>query len=360
MAIYTAIFAGAISAFVFVFFSVPLCVFLAKRIGLIDLPQGRKQHTEETPLVGGLAIFIGYSMALVVMGEIYLWRLPLFCAWLVLIALGIWDDLGHVKVTVRVTVQILVIILLCLFSGMQLEHLGYLYGDEPVMLGGFALPITVLGLIGIKNSINLIDGLDGLASTQILVALSWFAILSYQNEIVLIVALCAPLAGAVLGFLMYNLRLFKRLPRIFLGDHGSVFLGFTVGWYAIVGSQLSIPAFTPIEAVWILGLPVLDTIRVMLSRMLRGISPFTPGRDHLHHLLLEYGWSSNTVLMVLFLVSLLFGGIAWMGRLLNLSEMTLFFGFLLLSLGFFVGVQSLSRRLHSFVRCGSNRGNSKL
>ncbi|MGH8453297.1 MAG: MraY family glycosyltransferase, partial [Nevskiales bacterium] len=276
--------AGALTAWLSVMLLVPLLKPLATRMGLVDRPLGRKQHHGDIPLVGGLAIFAGYVASLLVMGQIELWRGAIFWVWLTLLCVGLWDDLGGLRVWLRVLIQITAIVLLCRSSGMRLEHLGNLTGDEPLILGQYALPVTILGLIGIKNGINLIDGLDGLAGTQVLVVLFWFVVLSLQNGVFALILLCAPLAGAVLGFLVFNLRLPGRPAQVFLGDHGSVFLGFTLGWVAVVGSQVTAPAFTPIEAVWVLGLPVLDTIRVMLSRMLRGLSPFTPGRDHLHHL----------------------------------------------------------------------------
>ena len=350
LAISVAALIGALVAFLVVVMLIPLCIPLARRTGLVDRPYDRKRHDGEIPLVGGIAIFIGYSVALLAMGQVELWRGPVFWVWAALMALGLWDDIGHLKVSVRVLFQILAIVLLCSFTGMRLDHLGYLSGDAPVTLGHFALPVTILGLIGIKNGINLIDGLDGLAGTQVLVVLFWFCVLSYQNDIALMVALCTPLAGAVLGFLVYNLRLPGRPARIFLGDHGSVFLGFTLGWFAIVGSQLSIPAFTPIEAVWVLGLPILDTIRVMLSRMLRGSSPFTPGRDHFHHYLVDRGFSVNQTVLILAALSMLFGAVVWLARIAGLSEMLLLCAFLAVSIVFFMGAQSLDRKLHGVER----------
>ncbi|HXG28753.1 MAG TPA: MraY family glycosyltransferase [Nevskiales bacterium] len=329
---------------------VPLLRPLALRVGLVDTPDERKRHDGAIPLVGGMAVFGGYMLALLIMGQKELWRVAEFWVWLGLLVLSLWDDIRHIKVGIRVLLQVLLIILLTAYSGMQLEQLGHLLGDRPLLLGNLALPVTILGLIGIKNGINLIDGLDGLAGTQVLVVLFWFMVLAFDSHVTLLLMLCAPLAGAVLGFLVYNLRLPGRPARIFLGDHGSVFLGFTLGWFAVIGSQWQVPAFTPIEAVWVLGLPVLDTIRVMAARMARGLSPFSPGRDHLHHLLLDCGLTSNGVVIVLLLASLAMGGVAWAGRLLGLSEMLLFAGFLALSLVFFVGAQYLDRRLHPKAR----------
>jgi UDP-GlcNAc:undecaprenyl-phosphate GlcNAc-1-phosphate transferase len=299
------------------------------------------------PLVGGLAIFAGYCVALVVMGQWDLWRVPEFWVWLNLLLLSLWDDIRHIMVGIRVAAQIALITVLCYATGLRLEQLGYLMGDQLVVLGIWALPVTLLGLIGIKNGINLIDGLDGLAGTQVLAVLFWFSVLGLLNGVSLLALLCAPLAGAVLGFLVHNLRLPGRPARVFLGDNGSVFLGFAVGWFSVIGSQRSIPAFAPIEAVWVLGLPVLDTIRVMISRLGRRQSPFAPGRDHLHHLLLDCGWSVNAVVLALFAAALAMGGVAWIGRLAGLSEALLFALFLLLSLSYLLGVQALERRVHS-------------
>lgn len=347
---------GLVVAFSVVLLLVPLLEPVAKRIGLVDIPEGRKLHSGNIPLIGGLVIFVGYVTALVVMGQQDLLRLPEFWVWVSLLGLSLWDDVRHIRVAIRVLIQILLIILLCVYSGIQLEHLGHLLGDEPVMLGSFALPVTVLGLIGIKNGLNLIDGVDGLAGTQVLAVLFWFIALSLGNGISMMVMLYVPLAGGVLGFLVYNLRLPNRPSRIFLGDSGSVFLGFTLGWFAVIGSQRAIPAFSPIEAVWVLGLPILDTIRVMVSRIAKGHSPFAPARDHLHHLLLKSGWSVNSVVTALLFASLMMGGVAWMGRLLGLSEMLLFVVFLTVSLIFFLGIQHLDHRLRQDRNAGGEAG----
>jgi UDP-GlcNAc:undecaprenyl-phosphate GlcNAc-1-phosphate transferase len=339
-------FTGALIACLAVVLLISLLIPLARRIGLVDKPRGRKQHSGDVPLVGGLAIFIGYVVALVAMGQEDLWRVPEFWVWLGLLLLSLWDDIRPIMVGVRVAAQVALILLLSHATGLRLEQLGYLMGDQLVVLGWLALPVTLLGLIGIKNGINLIDGLDGLAGTQVLSVLFWFSVLGMMNGLSFMLLLCAPLAGAVLGFLAHNLRFPGRPARVFLGDNGSVFLGFAVGWFAVIGSQRPIPAFAPIEAVWVLGLPVLDTIRVMISRMARRQSPFAPGRDHLHHLLLDCGWSVNAVVLAMFTAALAMGGVAWIGRLAGFSEALLFALFLLLSLAYLLGVQTLERRLH--------------
>ncbi len=341
------LFAGALLALASVVVLVPLISRPALKYGLIDLPTGRKQHQGAIPLVGGLAIFIAYALSLLIMGHFDLWQGPLFWIWLMILLTGLCDDVGDLSVWLRVLIQISAIVMLCHFSGIRLEHLGRLTGEETVVLGHYSLPLTILGLIGVKNGINLLDGLDGLAGTQVLVVLAWFILLSIESQIALVPVLCMPLVGAVAGFLFFNLRLPTRPARAFLGDHGSVFLGFTLGWVAVVGSQMTSPAFTPIEAVWVLAIPVLDTIRVMLSRMLRGNSPFSPGRDHIHHLLLDTGWSVNAVVLLLMGASVLAGSVAWMGRLMHLPDVALLCAFLLLSAGYFLGTQHLAYRLAS-------------
>lgn len=338
---------GLATAFMAVIALVPLLRQPAIRYGLVDQPTERKRHLGSVPLVGGLAIFIAYALSLVAMDHLELWKGPIFWIWFLVLFVGLCDDVGDLPVWLRVLIQVSAIVLLCHFSGIRLEHLGRLTGDEPITLGVYALPLTILGLIGVKNGVNLLDGLDGLAGTQVLVVLTWFIFLSLENQAEAIPLMCIPLLGAVLGFLLFNLRFSARPARIFLGDHGSVFLGFTLGWVAVVGSQVSSPAFSPIEAVWVLGIPVMDTIRVMLSRMIRGESPFKPGRDHVHHLLLDSGWSVNAVVLLLMVASLMVGGVTWLGRMLHWPEVVLLCLFLLLSAGYFLGLQHLSRRRDS-------------
>lgn len=327
---------GSLTAFVVVVVLVRLLMPWAPRMALIDRPQGRKQHLGNIPMIGGLAIFIAYVFTLFVTGHIHVWGWAVLFVWTTLVALGLWNDIRHVPVWVRVGIQVSAIVTLCLYTGIQLKNLGDLTGNGPVILDKLALPVTILGLIGVKNGINLIDGLDGLAGTQVLCILAWFMFLSLQAGHTDQVLMMLPLAGAVAGFLAYNLRLPGRPAVVFLGDHGSVFLGFTLGWFAVIGSQGDTAAFTPIEAVWVLGVPILDTIRVMLSRIARAVSPFSPGRDHLHHLLLDRGLSVNTVVVILLALSLLCGSVVWIGRLLGFSEVLLLCMFLTVSLLFFL------------------------
>lgn len=322
----------------------PLLRRFAVHLRLVDRPGGRKSHVGEVPLIGGLAIFVAYVAALVVTGNFALWGWGTFLVWTAIVMLGLWDDIRHIPVIIRVVVQVTAIVALCAHTGIQLRNLGDLTGQGPVLLGVLSLPVTILGLIGVKNGINLIDGLDGLAGTQVLAPLAWFFVLCLAGGRQDLVLTILPLAGAVTGFLVFNLHLPRRPATVFLGDHGSVFLGFTLAWIAVVGSQGGQAAFTPIEAVWVLGLPVLDTIRVMLSRLARHQSPFSPGRDHLHYLLVDSGLSVNATVGLLLMLSLLLGAVAWAGRILAVSEVLLLCLFLAVSLVFFLAGRYLEQR----------------
>jgi UDP-GlcNAc:undecaprenyl-phosphate/decaprenyl-phosphate GlcNAc-1-phosphate transferase len=337
--------AGGLVAGLSALLLVPLLRPLAAHIGLLDQPGGRKAHLGSVPMVGGPAIFLAYVAALVLTGQFALWGWGALLVWTLIVVLGVWNDLRHIPVSIRVLVQVFAIVFLCDYAGTQLNSLGDLLGQGAQDLGWYALPLTVLGLIGVKNGINLIDGLDGLAGTQVLASLFWLAWLCALAARPDLLLLIVALAGAVIGFLAYNLRLPGRPARVFLGDSGSVFLGFSLGWIAVIGSQGEGAAFRPIEAVWMIGLPILDTIRVMLSRMVRRRSPFTPGRDHLHHLLLATGLSVNATVLLMFVLAMLFGAVAWLGRVLGLSEVLLLCAFLAVSLVYFLMGQYLDLRL---------------
>jgi UDP-GlcNAc:undecaprenyl-phosphate/decaprenyl-phosphate GlcNAc-1-phosphate transferase len=336
----------AATACVAVLVLVPLLRPVAVWLRLVDRPGGRKLHKGDIPLIGGVAIFLAYPIGMMTSNSPLLLDVRVFWVCAVLVVLGLINDIRHVLVGIRVLVQVLLILFLCGFTQTHLRSLGDLVGNGDIMLGTWGLPLTILGLIGVKNGINLLDGLDGLAGTQVLVALLWFIFLSWGSGAPETILIMMPLVGAVVGFLAYNLRLPRRRAWVFLGDHGSVFLGFALGWFAVVGSQGRQPAFAPIEGVWVLGLPVLETIRVMLSRIIRGISPFQPGRDHLHHLLLGMGLSGNAVVMVMMAFAGILGAVPWVGRMLGMTEVTLFCAFLGLSAVYFLWAQDIDHRLH--------------
>ncbi|WP_295454732.1 MraY family glycosyltransferase [uncultured Thiodictyon sp.] len=210
----------------------------------------------------------------------------------VLTLVGLYDDIHSSRPATRFLFQAVAVLIMALGSHVALSSLGDLFGLGAVTLGAGAVLFTLFSVIGVINAFNMIDGLDGLAGGTGLIVTGWLLVLcltapvSQPGEIGALLAL----AMALCGFLAYNLRHpWRAQASVFMGDAGSTMLGFVLSWFLIHLSQGDHAVMAPITAVWILALPLLDTLTVMARRLLTGHSPFAADRQHLHHLLLGRG-----------------------------------------------------------------------
>jgi UDP-GlcNAc:undecaprenyl-phosphate GlcNAc-1-phosphate transferase len=281
---------------------------LAFAIGLVDKPSGRKTHIGEIPLIGGIAIFLGAGAALIAYAlltaqgrELLLPISNLLIGGFILLAVGIWDDLRDLPPAVRFVAQILAALVMVAGGGPVISDLGNLsLSGDVVTMGVFAVPFTVFVTVGVINSINMSDGLDGLCGNLTMISLLGLgtaaALWSSSGDFQLINILSA----AVAGFLLFNQRTFWRSRAlVFLGDAGSMLLGFVLAWFTIEISQPPIDAVSPAAALWFVALPVMDTVGVMLRRVLSGLSPFHADSQHLHHLLIQSGCTIAETIMIL-------------------------------------------------------------
>ena len=268
-------------------------------LGFVDAPDSRKVHTDPTPLLGGVAIFIGAILATLF---IYGGRIPNQIAGPILAgalvaAIGLIDDRRQVPPWLRLLVQFGAFAILVAF-GIHVrlpvpEWINY--------------ALTLFWLLGIINAINLMDNMDGLSAGVSGVAAAFMMLIGALNNQYLVAALAAALLGACVGFLRHN---FKP-AQIFMGDAGAYFLGF---WLAVLGIQLRFPDnvnfVTWMVPVMVLGLPILDTTLVVVSRLRRGIHPFVGGKDHLSHRLVARGMTQREAILVLYLLGGIFGMVA--------------------------------------------------
>ena len=302
----------------------PLVVRLAHAVGAIDRPGGRKAHSTPTPRLGGVAVAVAFALSLtsLVLLDTVLhfpgWLsgsrgLMLGVSLLLLVLLGVWDDIRELRPSQKLIVQLLVSTLVYA-AGFHVSGITNLLGDGKLDLGVLDYIVTVLWIVGVTNAVNLIDGLDGLASGVSAIALlAMFPIAMLQNDPgTAVVALV--LAGAVLGFLRYNFN----TARIFLGDSGSLFLGFMLAILSLQSSTKSSTAFALLVPIVALGLPIMDTLLSMVRRLIRSFLPqsntgtkgrrrwsgmFTADRGHIHHQLLARGLSHRRVVLLLYMVS---------------------------------------------------------
>lgn len=301
----------------------------APLLGLMDVPGGRKQHREEVPLVGGLAIFGGLVVAALVTEGLLAANAAMLAGLALLVLVGFFDDRRGLSAGIRFLIQAAAALIMIYWGGVRLDNLGNLFGYGDVILGRWAVPMTVFAVLGVINAMNMIDGADGLASGLALIALLVFvAILAADAS--LNGTLLLPLAAAVAGFLVFSLRTpWRKCASVFIGDAGSMLLGLALAWYAVDLAAVR-HAMTPITAVWILAVPLMDTVSLMIRRMLKGVSPFTPDREHLHHILQRAGFSHGQTVAIMLGVSLLFAGIGVAGWLLGVPEYVMFYAFMAL------------------------------
>jgi UDP-GlcNAc:undecaprenyl-phosphate GlcNAc-1-phosphate transferase len=293
---------------------------LAMTVGLVDVPDARKSHAGPIPLIGGLAIFVAVVVACMVPGLTGLSAsgpevLSFLMASVLLVGVGVVDDFIELSPTVRFLAQALAAVAMVSGAGVVLSDLGAMTVSGAMLpLGALAVPFTIFATIGVINALNMCDGMDGLSGTQALVSLAGFAVaLSLWGQAGDI-SLLTVLGGGILGFLLFNMRLPGRSRAvIFLGDAGSMFLGFALTWFAISLSQDPDRVLKPSAALWFIMVPVIDAVAMMLRRIVKGRSPFSADREHLHHIFLLAGFSVNQTVAIM-------AGIATTGVLVGLAS----------------------------------------
>ena len=315
---------------------------VAHRARLLDIPQGRKQHVGAVPLIGGMSVFIGVAIAVM----LTLPTEPAVTTWLLcalgIVLLGVADDAEDLSVKLRISMQILLTVALCMGTGLSLENLGDLLGLGHIDLGVFSYPFTILIVLGIINAFNMIDGIDGLLGSVALVSflslVMLFSLSTHPAELGVSVIFIA----ALIPYLLNNLVLPPFKQKIFMGDAGSMLIGLSVSWLLIEGTQdPSHAAFRPVTALWVIALPLMDMVRVILVRLRDRRSPFAAGRDHLHHLLLEIGMSKCAAMLTMAGVAAVFASIGIVTEYLQTSESYMFYAFLLTFLIYLLAISPL-------------------
>src|SRR6478752_5274082 len=281
----------------FVFVAIPVLTPLAVRLGLVDVPAGRKQHETPTPTHGGLCVLAGMVVtAAIIRDNSSSAPVAFYLAGGTLLAVAVVDDLKDLNWKIRIGAQVLAAMAMIYFGGVSVQQLDDVIGMQSFSLGWLAVPVTVFVVVGMINALNMSDGIDGLAGTLALVSLLLFACFAlYAGNYGSAERLLAT-SGAVVGFLAWNLRR-PGMPRAeaFLGDAGSMLLGFIIAWTAVRLSQNPAHPVSPVLGPWTIALPLIDTCSLILRRLKQGRSPFFADRDHLHHLMLEAGYTPTRI-----------------------------------------------------------------
>ncbi len=281
------------SSFIFSFTITCLLIlmlrYFATHLGMLDHPDERKHHVYPTPTVGGIAMLGGVWMG----GQFGFGFdndqfVIMMCA-TALALMGAMDDKHNLSVRLRLLIQVSLAIIVANEADALISNVGQLFGI-PLNLGWLALPVTMIGIVGAINAFNMIDGADGMAgSMAFITTLGITVILSLEPHGV---SLTIPVAlmGALLGFLLFNARIVIRRAWVFMGDAGSMWIGLLMGVLLI---HITKGSGDPLVSLWLFGLPLLDTITVMVRRIHRKRSPFKADRTHIHHVFDHHGYSAG-------------------------------------------------------------------
>lgn len=303
---------------------------VARHIGLVDPPGGHKAHENPTPLVGGIAMFIAFALSILVFDIPFSTHRLLFAGALILIVVGVLDDFHSLSAKQRFTAQISAGLLMTLGAGVVLDDLGSLISPHWVLsLGSLAVPVSVFSTVGVINAVNMCDGVDGLAASLVLVTASALGLVAWVDDEAESFGILIVLAAVVLAFLAFNLR-YKGRALVYMGDAGSMFLGFVLAWFLIRFSQGEDRLVAPVTALWIFALPLIDTVAMMVRRILLGRSPFLADREHFHHMLLAAGFTPIQTLTLMLLLAFLAAVVGLAGVYLGIAEHWMFLGFLAL------------------------------
>lgn len=312
---------------------------LAQKTKLLDQPGQRKVHESATPMVGGLAIFI--TLAIIIF-----WTMPfnhfvqtLAAGGFLMLLTGIADDRMEVSAALRFLVEIGACLMMVLHADVRLEDFGHLFYNDVVTLGWLAGPVTIFAALGVINAYNMIDGLDGLAGSIFVVAaagMALFAAMGGQGEVLWVLLLSI---SAVLGFMLLNARLpWNKKARVFLGDNGSMVLGFILALaFITLGSDHNISgarAFMPMAAVWLLAVPLLDTTALMWRRWRSGHSALSADQNHLHHAFLRAGFDVGETWLTITLVAMVLGGVGMLFELAFFPDYISFWTFMAVAVAY--------------------------
>lgn len=324
---------------------------LAARFNLLDHPRDdRKHHDNATPVTGGLGMVLALALFLVSaplpMTEAK-WAFLLGAG--LLVAVGLLDDLYDLRWWWRIATQVTSALVMVYLGEVRVEQLGRAFGLEDLSLGALSVPFTVFATVGLINAVNMIDGADGIAGALIgvtFVMLTAAAVYAGNHGLAYV---SLALLAVVLGFLIHNFPLpWRPKARVFMGNAGSAFLGYAIAWIAFRLTQNEGHPVSPVLALWLLSIPVMDCLVLIVRRAQEGRSPFAAGRDHIHHLMRDSGFSAGGLAVVLAGFSLLAGLAIGQAMRIGVPDPLLLLAFLLLCVVWYCVSARRERALKAF------------
>lgn len=296
-----------LAALVVSFASTPLVKSLAQKVGAVDVPKdGRRMHDHPIPRMGGLAIFFGFMLAVLVFVPITQQLRGMLLGAVIIVVLGIFDDIYSLRASFKFMVQIVAALVAVVYGSNVVTVLSNpnVFSANPYWeLGILAVPFTVIWVVAITNAVNLIDGLDGLAVGVSTISSMTLLVIALSVSDWPVAVLMAALAGGCIGFMPYNLN----PAKIFMGDTGSTFLGFVLAVVSIQGLFKFYTIVSFAVPFLMLGLPIFDTAFAFIRRIAHGKNPMSPDRSHIHHRLIDMGLGQKQAVAVLYVISAILG-----------------------------------------------------
>lgn len=315
------------------FFSFFIVNIIFRKLGVVDKPDKvRKFHKGSVPLGGGIALFLSTLIAIILIIDLnssffdYPPLLKVFFVSIIILIIGLWDDIKPLPFSVRLIVQIFASWLVITLVDVHIVNLGNLLGFGNIYLSQLGIPVTIFMVVGVCNAFNMLDGMDGLLGTVVLVtvsALSYMTYLSGFSESSLLISIVITLI-----YLTFNLGLMGKRQKIFLGDAGSMWVGFMLAWTLVIFSQGETRYFEPVTALWFILIPLIDALSTFLTRLWNKKSMFESDRTHIHHMLLDSGFSNRKVLLIVFISSVVSACFGIYAYLIMYPEARQFYGFL--------------------------------
>lgn len=341
------LFLTALGVFLIVLALIPAARVLAMKIGLVDEPGGRKQHDDAVPPIGGLIILPVFMLSVIVLGGDLSAYGYLFIALIMILVTGAIDDFVPLHAWFKFAVQLSAAALVVILGGARIYTLGDMFGFGEVGLAWMSIPFSIAAVALLVNSINLMDGLDGLAAGKSFVVLGWLVLACLMAHDAQAAMPMMPLLGALAAFLFYNMRHpLRDKASVFLGDAGSLGLGLVLAWFCIVLTQHSEPILVPVSVAWIVALPVIDACGQFYRRVREGRHPFSADRGHFHHHFIHAGVPVGRSTVMILLLGFVLGGIGYFGIIAGAPQIFMTGGWVIL----LVVHMAMSERSEYYIR----------
>jgi len=282
----------------------PIIIKLAKKFNVIDKPNNRKMHKDMKPSMGGLAIFIGAAAGFIYLQPMHDQLNAIVIGACIMLITGILDDMFEFRAMYKLAGQITAAVVV-VSSGLIIEKLTIPFVGT-VYLGFLGIAITIFWIVAASNAINLIDGLDGLAAGVSAIGLTSILVMAFIDYRLVVVYLCIILIGSCIGFLFHNFH----PSKIFMGDTGALFLGYSIAIVSMLGLFKNVAFFSFIVPIIVLAIPIFDTIFAIIRRAINKQGIATPDKKHIHYQLISMGYSHRASVLIIYGFSIFFGSVA--------------------------------------------------